>query len=257
MRDGKEKFLCRIRKEYGAILQDALVGIYLHGSLAFGCYDPRVSDIDFLVVVDRPLSVSVKKALLEALLALLPLCPRKGPEMSVILARHCRPFVYPTPYELHFSMAHHARALRDPDEYCTNFHGTDKDLAAHITVTRAVGQVLCGKPIFDVFGEVPREAYLDSICYDVENAAADIFDNPVYIILNLCRVAAYIRDGLVISKKDGGLWGMAHLPCVYHGIIHSALDAYGSGTAYVSDTETEIGFAAYMTDQIFHKEEKE
>jgi len=31
------------------ILEDSLVGIYLHGSAAMGCFNPAKSDIDLLV----------------------------------------------------------------------------------------------------------------------------------------------------------------------------------------------------------------
>ncbi len=33
------------------ILQDNLVGVYLHGSAVMGCYNPAKSDIDLIVVV--------------------------------------------------------------------------------------------------------------------------------------------------------------------------------------------------------------
>jgi streptomycin 3"-adenylyltransferase len=246
-----ETILQHIKTSYEAILGENLVGIYVHGSIAFGCFDPRVSDIDFLVIVKDTPSVSRKMQLLETLLALTPDCPKKGLEMSVVSARHCRPFVYPTPYAFHFSNAHLDRARRDPLEYCTNFHGIDKDLAAHITVTRAVGQVLCGKPIDDVFGEVPREHYLDSIRYDVENAVEDIRENPVYVILNLCRVTAYLREGLVLSKKSGGEWGLAHLPDRYQPILQSALTAYTAADRYDGDQELEQQFAIEMLAEIF------
>ena len=249
-----EAILQHIKTSYEAILDENLVGIYVHGSIAFGCFDPRVSDIDFLVVVKDALSVSIKKQLLETLLELTPHCPQKGLEMSVVLARNCRPFVYPTPYEFHFSNAHIMRAKRDPDEYCANFHGTDQDLAAHITVIRAVGQVLCGTPIDEVFGEVSSQDYVDSIRYDVENAIEDINENSVYVILNLCRVMAYLREGLVLSKRDGGEWGLANTPPQYHALVLSALRAYAAGETYEGDAATEEAFAVYMTDQIFDKE---
>ena len=246
-----EAILQQIRTCYQDILGESLVGIYVHGSIAFGCFDPRISDIDFLVAVDEPPTVAQKKQLLQVLLDLTPHSPPKGLEMSVVLARYCRPFVYPTPYEFHFSNAHLERARRDPEEYCTNFHGTDKDLAAHFTVTRAVGQMLCGKPIDEVFGEVPREAYLDSIRYDVENAAEDISKNPVYVILNLCRVAAFLREGVVLSKKSGGEWGLDHLPTYCHAILRAALLAYTVGETYRRDCATEQQLATEMLAEIF------
>ena len=43
------------------ILKENLVGIYLHGSLAMGCFNPQKSDIDLIIVVNEPLSDIVKK----------------------------------------------------------------------------------------------------------------------------------------------------------------------------------------------------
>ncbi|MGN7761522.1 nucleotidyltransferase domain-containing protein [Paenibacillus sp. 22594] len=34
-------------------LKGNLLGIYLHGSLAMGCFNPLKSDVDFLVVVKK------------------------------------------------------------------------------------------------------------------------------------------------------------------------------------------------------------
>ena len=39
-----------------SILRDNLVGVYLHGSAVMGCFNPLKSDIDLIVVADRPLS---------------------------------------------------------------------------------------------------------------------------------------------------------------------------------------------------------
>ena len=35
------------------ILGENLVGIYLHGSLAMGCFNPQKSDIDLIIVVNE------------------------------------------------------------------------------------------------------------------------------------------------------------------------------------------------------------
>ena len=98
-----EELLVRIQTEMAAILRQNLAGVYLHGSLAFGCFHPAVSDIDFIVVVREPLVHEVKKELLQAVLKLDAFAPAKGLEMSVVLSDHCRHFVYPTPYEFHYS----------------------------------------------------------------------------------------------------------------------------------------------------------
>lgn len=193
----KQDLLKQIKKTYSDILNDNLVGIYVHGSIAFGCFHWEQSDIDFLVVVRRVPSLQEKIQLISALLTLEPYAPPKGFKMSVIREEFCRHFSYPTPYELHFSNAYREICRVNPTAFCAGMHGTDKDLAAHITVVRAVGQTLCGKPINDVFDEVPKAYYLDSISCDIENAVQDVADHPVYIILNLCRVLAFVREGSV------------------------------------------------------------
>ena len=40
-----------IHGEYQTILGDNLVGIYVHGSIAFGCFHEEKSDIDFIAVI--------------------------------------------------------------------------------------------------------------------------------------------------------------------------------------------------------------
>ena len=245
-------FLEKIRLAFEKCLGEELVGLYVHGSLAFGCFRHDVSDVDLLAVVKDTPTLEKKIALIEAILALRKDAPTKGIEMSVVREDVLDPFIYPTPYELHYSEFHFSRAKRDIREYCLNMNGVDKDLAAHCTVIRAVGFALTGKPIADVFGEVPYEDYLDSILFDVENAASDISDAPVYIILNLCRVLAAVREGAVLSKKDGGLWGIRHLPSGDHAMIENALAAYEGQKNYVL-CGRERDFAVRMHQMILNE----
>lgn len=245
------KLLTLINEEYQVVLGENLSGIYVHGSLAFGCFNPFKSDIDFIVVVNEPPTLEQKQALVQTLLRLNPEATKKGFEMSVVLLRDCLNFSHPMPFELHFSNMHLKRAVENLPEYCRTMHGKDPDLAAHFTVIRHVGIVLCGKPIDEVFGDVPKAAYLDSIITDIENAENEIENNPVYLILNLCRVLAYIRDGIVVSKTDGAKWGLAHLPSEYAALIHKALESYTSDGEFKADTPALRQFACFMKRLIF------
>ena len=241
-----------IKRGYCAILSDKLVGIYVHGSIAFGCFNWDRSDIDFLVVVNSPLAQSEKESLISVLLKFESSAPPKGFEMSVVLESVCDPFVYPTPYELHFSNSYIESYKADLPTQCRSLNGTDKDLAAHFTVTRAVGFPLCGKPICEVFGEVPRANYIDSILYDAESAADEISRDPIYFTLNLCRVQAYLTDGLILSKEQGGKWGVEHLPC-YAALINDARAAYIDGCEFTAIDDELKEFAADMLRQIKKK----
>ena len=74
-------------------------------------------------------------------------------------------------------------------------------------ILKSYGIVLYGEAVDDVFGEVPREDYFDSIWNDIVSAQEDILNDPMYVILNLCRVLGYLEDGLILSKQTGGEWG--------------------------------------------------
>lgn len=223
----ERELLTRVCDAYRRILGEKLVGFYVHGSIAFGCFTWATGDIDFLAVTEAPLTQMEKEALLRVLLDLDAEAPPKGFEMSVVLRSACRDFRYPTPFELHFSNAHRARATADLSAYCRDMHGEDPDLAAHFTVIRHAGETLFGAPIAEVFADVPRAAYVDSILGDVDGAVQDIARNPVYVALNLCRVLAYLAEGAVLSKRQGGEWGINHLPEKHHPLLHAALAAYG------------------------------
>ena len=232
------------------ILRENLVGIYLHGSLAMGCFNPQKSDIDLIIAVDHPLPDDAKRAFMDMTVAFNATGPAKGIEMSIVLKEVCKPFVYPTPYELHFSAGHLDRYKDDPDEYIRRMNGTDKDLAAHFTIIRKRGKCLYGAPIEAVFAEVPGGDYMDSIWYDVEGAADEITEYSMYLTLNLARVLAYKEDGLVLSKKEGGEWALERLPSEYHPLIADAMREYTESAEIVYDKALAKRYAAHVIKRI-------
>ena len=232
------------------ILQDNLVGVYLHGSLVMGCFNPQKSDIDLIIVVDKPISVSIKKAYLDMVVHFNALGPTKGIEMSIVLREVCKPFVYPTPYELHFSAGYLDWYKDDPDDYIREMNGTDKDLAAHFTIINKRGRCLYGAPIEDVFAEVPSSDYMDSIWFDVEGAAEEITEYPMYLTLNLARVLAYKKEGLVLSKKEGGTWALEHLPAEYRPLLAGALREYSESAEIAYDENLAKRYAEYVIKEL-------
>ena len=242
--------LQQILLHYQKILGRHLTGFYVHGSIAFGCFRWNQSDIDFIVTVDQVTTLAEKEALIRCLLDCEEQCPPKGVEMSVVLDQYCRNFMYPTPFELHYSITHRERCQADFTSYCRTMHGTDPDLAAHFAVIRKAGIILYGTPIAEMFGPVPREDYLDSILRDVQDAEAEIERAPVYLTLNLCRVLAYIRKGKIFSKEQGGEWGLKNLPAEYIPMIRSALDAYSGKKTFCGEPRSLHRFACDMLREI-------
>jgi streptomycin 3"-adenylyltransferase len=243
-----------VSEKYNILLGKNLVGIYLHGSVAFGCFSWDRGDIDFIVVINEPISPQTKLQLMQVLKDLNEQLPPRGFEMSIVLEKYCKAFVCPSPCELHFKSVY-------TEEYAkelfllSNDGQADGNFAADFMVIKSVGVVIYGAPIENVFGIVPHEAYLDAICNDIKGAKEDIATFPgssEYAILNACRVYAYIKDGLVISKEQGGKWGLANLPEKYHSLISAMLNSYTKGTAYSIDVTQQIQFVDYMLELIFN-----
>ncbi len=94
-----------------------LVGVYLHGSMAMGCFQPKKSDIDLIIVIKGGITNNQKLEFMNKIVELNKTAPSKGIELSIVKERYCKEFVYPTPFELHFSNGTIDWFLHDPAEY--------------------------------------------------------------------------------------------------------------------------------------------
>lgn len=147
--------------------------------------------------------------------------------------------------------------MEKPDDYISKMNGVDKDLAAHFKIIKNYGIVLYGTDINEIFADVPRADYIDSIWSDIREAREDILEDPVYTILNLCRVAAFLKDDLVLSKKQGGEWAIDNLPSEYNILISEAGQSYTGGKDMNIDHREEQKFADYMVPLIKNMIDKE
>lgn len=243
-------FFARFVDQNRSILGEKLVGVYLHGSFVMDCFNPKQSDLDFIVVVNDVTSDDVKGTYMDMVVRLNENAPAKGIELSIVNKSVCHPFVYPTPFDLHFSMAHLEWYKSNPKDYVQKMKGTDKDLAAHITILNHRGKVLYGQDIHEVFGAVSQQDYFDSIWFDIAHAPEDILDHTMYMTLNLARTLAFKKDHVVLSKKEGCEWGCANLPNRYHALLMSALDEYVGDKRPQYDMKCAMEYAEYMLKEI-------
>ncbi len=88
------------------IFGEELTGIYLHGSMAMGCFNPDKSDIDLLIVIRDHITDAQKLQFMNYIVEMNKVAPGKGIELSIVKKEFCEHFIYPTPFELHFSKAH-------------------------------------------------------------------------------------------------------------------------------------------------------
>lgn len=245
-----QNILDKLVEKSKQIFESELTGIYLHGSMAMGCFQPDKSDIDLIIVIKNSITDNQKLKFMNEVAELNKVAPSKGIELSIVKEVYCKEFLYPTPFELHFSNMHLQWFNDNPIDYISKMNGTDKDLAAHFKIIKKYGIVLYGVEINDVFADVPRENYIDSIWSDIESAKEEILDDSVYVILNLCRVAAFLEDDLIISKKQGGEWALQNLSSQYRNIISNALQSYAIGTEMDINKKEAQKFVDYMLQMI-------
>lgn len=238
-----EHYLNQILKVFIDELHDNLVGVYLHGSLAMDCFNPKKSDVDLLVVCETEISISTKMRIIKRLLEV-TLGNANQLEMSIVLKKYVSTFVYPTPFELHYF---HPNYLEDESYICGGPGFEDPDLAAHMMITYHRGSTLFGEEIKTIFKPIKRKYYIQSIMNDIEDAPQGIINNPVYFTLNLCRVLLYIKEDKISSKKEGGIWGTKNLPSKYQTIVRESLEIYIGRTTEINiDSEELIRFAKWM-----------
>ncbi len=235
------------------MLSNDLIGVYLHGSLAMGCFNPQRSDIDLLVVTHNSMTVETKRDIVQYLLMCSLLsCPI---EISFLVQKDIHPFRHPLPYGLHYSESWREqytqalangtwRAWNDEQKY-------DNDLAAHITITRARGICLSGTPTQEVFPAVPPAIYAASILGDFNDANTERQQMPVYFTLNACRVLAYLREEHIYSKDEGGVWGLRILPPELHGVVEQALETYRGNLMDAPFDQTALSQFAHYMDTLF------
>ena len=233
------------------ILKDNYVGVYFHGSLRLGSFNPNKSDLDFIIVVKHKLSFEVKEKLWDKMLENEKLFPKKGFEFSVVLEDNCKNIKHPIPYELHGSEAWIDRYRKDKSLIINDDYKVDPDLASHFNVINVPNDSMdFGKSSKEVFAKVPKEYIIDSNYGDTLECVTEITNNPIYCILNLCRFYALIKEDLTLSKYDGGKWALENMNSSYNEVIKKAMDDYLSDTKNTYDDDELREFAKEAIEKI-------
>lgn len=228
-----EILLKRLAARYADILGRNFIGMYVHGSYAMGCFNPLKSDLDFIIVCDEIPLDTQKKAIMDTTVAFERFAPAKGLEMHVMLRGDCTAPGHPARFELHYSAAHTKAYLTDPDGYIGYMQGNDPDLAAHLTVMHRRGLAIAGPAVPEIFGEVPKTHYTDSVLQDLGWSEGD----AMYHVLNRCRTLAFAAEDRVLSKKEGALWALEHIGSGHHDMIRKALRCYETDEEFAPTPE--------------------
>lgn len=235
-----------------SIIGKNLIGIYLYGSLAMGCYQPRRSDMDVIVVTKKKLARKDCESVLEFLKK--TRARDRRIELSIIDLGALQNPRYPMWVNLHY-------------EYWGNVfeNEDDEEILSNLYTTKQRGFRVWGAPTKDIFSNIPGQYHVKSIIQDILHTRRYIHDGPdqigydvaVYWILGSCRILAFFKEGKVLSKLEGGQWGLLNLPKQHHSLIRQAMFCYQgkNGQRPVWNHRQLEAFADHMTRIILKEQE--
>lgn len=206
-----QQYLGRVVSTLREHLGTDLVGVYLHGSLAMGAFDPGRSDVDVLAVCAAALAPE-RRAILGTELAAIPRPPSGGDlEMSLVTESAARTSATAPEFEVQVS-THEEPAVVDGTD-----RAGDEYLVIHFAMVRARGHALSGPEPGELFAAPDRAALIRAFLSDMEwareHGAAGWeghyrpeFASMAYRVLNAARSWRYLETGELGSKVEGALW---------------------------------------------------
>ncbi len=224
------------------ILGPHFVGMYLYGSLAGGDFDPRRSDVDFLVVTAAELPGDLIAAL-ETLHARLAASGDKWAvklEGAYIPQRALRRYdpadpPYPFVNEGRFYLAR---------------PGSDWVIQRH--VLREQGVVLAGPALHALIDPVGPDDLRQAVAAILREWWAPMLDDPArlrrsdyqaYAVLTMCRALYTLENRAIVSKPVAARWAQEGLGQRWAALIAPAL-AWPSADA-VNDLSETLEFIRY------------
>lgn len=249
--------LQRLLRDVRAVLGEQFVGLYVHGSLAYGDYDASRSDMDVLVVTVQPLPQTLVAALqvMHERITLSGMPRATNMEVSYIPRSALRRFDR--------ADCHHP-ALRADGTFGVDGHGHEWVIQRHII--REHGITLAGPDPRTMIDPVCAEDLRQSVRGLLEEWWAPQLHDPfrlrsdeyqAYAILTMCRMLYTLTHGSIASKPQAGSWAQAALDQRWAALIVRALAwRHGDGMDAFDDALAMIAFTLQENSRFAAKDGK-
>ncbi len=198
-----------------------MVGAYLFGSALTGGLRPR-SDLDVLVLVERPTTPDEKRRLAEGLLAVsgrpLPV------EVTIVAEPDVEPWRYPPRYDLQYG--EWLRAELERGELEVLQATTNPDVALLLTMVLQASRPLLGPPASDVLDPVPADDLVRAMLADADEVMPGLEDDTRNSVLTLARIWQTMETGEIGPKDTAADWALGRLPPEHREVLARARAIY-------------------------------
>jgi streptomycin 3"-adenylyltransferase len=208
-----------------AVLGEAALGGYLHGSTATGRQQPT-SDTDLLVVASRPMTRAERQALVTGILPLSGRRATGGParpvELTVVVRADVRPWRYPPMEDLLYGewerAAYETGALPA--------RRANPDLAPILTMVLAAGRPAFGPPPAELLDPVPSDDLRRAVVAGIPGLYADLDGDTRNVLLTLARILVTVETGELVAKDEAADRVLPRLAARERTVLERARDAY-------------------------------
>jgi predicted nucleotidyltransferase len=196
------KLLKTFRNEVSAILKGKFVALYVFGSLAMDDFGEHQSDIDFMVLISKPLSDAEGKRL-------------------QVLHEKLRAFRFGDKLEGEYVeiSALHAEGVKGTVARCEGgilkLNVQSEISAENILDLRQNAYAVCGPNPKSVIPAVPRETvnrvmqdYLKELNEELKHIKSKSLNWLSSIVLDICRTLYTLKTGRITSKSAGARWAL-------------------------------------------------
>jgi predicted nucleotidyltransferase len=217
-------FVDALRDGIEGALAHEITGIYVTGSIAWGGFDPAISDVDLLVATVEHLSADR----IDALRVMHEGLREHTPPLS-----HRVDVLYLPPSALRPSGgAHPVHPVLDSHRFEIEPHWSDHAFSRHIARERGIA--LYGPPPADVIGPVSpdelRASARDQLRHgwrrNLEPEQQEWLSHrhrQAFATLTMCRALHTLATGDLLSKPDAAAWALSTLDRRWHPLIERAL----------------------------------
>ena len=231
------------------ILKDQFIGMYLYGSLSSGDFNPKSSDVDFLVVSTNALSdqtISELEAMHKQIWAtsLKWAAKLEGTYVPRELVRHHDPNGAPCP------------TVNEGRFYMARLGGS-WDIQRH--VTREYGVVVEGPDPRTLIDFISPEELRGAVVGILQDWWFPMLDDPSWLrdhpseyhafaILSMSRALHALEHGTIVSKPVAAKWAQEKLGTKWSQVIEQALAAQQSNSANQNLLDDALEFIRFTKD---------